>query len=95
MFTYANITLLHDGNLAGSFSYYNIVSRSQTAFSSFIFGRENIKEEKAVWLREDVYTTTHNYSQSLLTCEISMHAGWGLSNSLITVTNNPNSLGPS
>ena len=31
-----------------------IVSRSQTAFSSFMFGRErpNIKEEKAVWLRE-------------------------------------------
>ena len=30
-----------------------VVSRSQTAFSSFIFGRRpNIKEENAVWLRE-------------------------------------------
>ena len=38
---------------------YSIVSHSQTAFSSFIFGlssRPNIKEEKAVWLRETRYT---------------------------------------
>ena len=33
-----------------------IVSRSQTAFSSFIFGRPNIKEEKAVWLCETTST---------------------------------------
>ena len=36
-------------------SCHLLVSLSQTAFSSFIFGRAfrpNIKEEKAVWLRE-------------------------------------------
>ena len=29
-----------------------LVSRSQTAFSSLVFEQEDIKEEKAVWLRE-------------------------------------------